>query len=81
MKEPEVWESARLLYSSVLADTVTERRADTEDLPRLVTLKWTLGLGPKDIASCHHKVGAGRGKGVEVCRGGGEEGPSGGVGG
>lgn len=70
MKEPEVWESARLLYSSVLVDTVAERPANTEDLPRLVALKWTLGLGPEDIASCHQKVAREGGSGWRGARGG-----------
>lgn len=52
-----MWESACLLYSAILADTVADGRANTEDLARLVALKWTLGLGPQDIASCHQKVG------------------------
>lgn len=58
VKEPELWESSRMLYSSVLADTVSDHRASTEDLARLVALKWTLGLGPQDIAACHQNVGS-----------------------
>lgn len=56
VKGPELWESSRLIYSSVLADTVAEHEANTEDLGRLVMLKWTLGLSSQEVASCHHKV-------------------------
>lgn len=57
VKGPELWESSRLIYSSVLADTVAEHEPNTEDLGRLVMLKWTLGLSSQEVASCHHKVG------------------------
>ncbi|CAM9275179.1 unnamed protein product [Ectocarpus fasciculatus] len=56
VKGPELWESSRLIYSSVLADTVAEHEANTEDLGRLVMLKWTLGLSSQEVASCHHKI-------------------------
>ncbi|CBJ27230.1 conserved unknown protein [Ectocarpus siliculosus] len=56
VKGPELWGSSRLIYSSVLADTVAEHEPNTEDLGRLVMLKWTLGLSSQEVASCHHKV-------------------------
>lgn len=57
VKEPELWASSRLLYSSILADTVADHRPNNEDLGRLVMLKWTLGLSSQEVASCHQKVG------------------------
>ncbi|CAB1098104.1 unnamed protein product [Ectocarpus sp. CCAP 1310/34] len=56
VKGPELWESSRLIYSSVLADAVAEHEPNTEDLDRLAMLKWTLGLSSQEVASCHHKV-------------------------
>lgn len=57
VKGPELWESSRFIYSSILADTVAEHEPNTDDLGRLVMLKWTLGLSSQEVASCHHKVG------------------------
>lgn len=57
VKEPELWASSRLLYSSILADTVADHRPNNEDLGRLVMLKWTLGLSSQEVASCHQRVG------------------------
>ncbi|CAM9821657.1 unnamed protein product [Ectocarpus sp. 6 AP-2014] len=56
VKGPELWGSSRLIYSSALADTVAEHQPNTEDLGRLVMLKWTLGLSSQEVALCHHKV-------------------------
>lgn len=56
VKEPETWESSRLLYCSILVDTVADHRPNSEDLGSLVMLKWTLGLTSQEVASCHQKV-------------------------
>lgn len=59
VKEPELWASSTLLYSSILTDTVADQRPNNEDLGRLVMLKWTLGLSSHEVASCHQRVGFG----------------------
>lgn len=56
LKEPQLWESSSLLYSSILSDTVADHEPNTDDLGRLVMLKWTLGLDPREVAACHQMV-------------------------
>lgn len=56
VKEPELWRSSQLLYSSVLMDAVTDHHPDMDDLARLVALKDTLKLSPMDVAACHQQV-------------------------
>lgn len=56
VKEPELWNSGNLIYSSVLKDTVANHRSDVDDLTRLITLKDTLGLSAADVAACHQQV-------------------------
>lgn len=56
VKEPELWRSSQLLYSSVLMEAVTDHHPDMDDLARLVALKDTLGLSPMDVAACHQQV-------------------------
>lgn len=56
VKEPELWQSSRVLYSAILTDTVTDQRTNTDDLGILSALKETLRLGHEDVAACHQKV-------------------------
>lgn len=56
VKESELWKTSRLLYTSVLADTVADENPNTEDLGRLVQLKQILRLSYKEVATCHQKV-------------------------